>query len=932
LNKKGLAFLFIPSFFMSVFALKARQSPESLLNDLANSTRLSAQGEHTKALTLLKHRLELARLDHVPYAEQKCLVRLAMLQWDIGNIPESLFYFLEARGAYRKVSDRRSDEFCSKCIEIIRLYSQAKEERIRLKYDLSTKQLEQAIHLGRETGFPNFELKCLRQLGANSWDRNQLADFFKSNVAGLKLAVDFSYKIEEGRYLNNIGIYYKRIGYLSHAAQYLEKAQKTAKLSYDRPTEAESLNNLGLLYREIGDSSKARSFLSSAYRIDNEIGDLKAVAIDLVNMAAVSLRKGIDENSQQELINALDLYQRSLKSDRLEPYFRFVALNNKGVILNEQGMHNEARNHFWEAIKVLGKDEYLLERGSAHNNIASTYLYNNDCKNALSHFRLAREIGLKVSPSYPLMESYVGMGQCYEAGHDNAAALLCYQKAMEVLDGQMAKISSDIFMIGYARNKYSAYYRMLNILVQEFGARPSRPVFANLFSVIEKAKAKAFLEKLRRSANKSHQGDQRNTISRIGPGRELENRGKDEKENNLRMNLSGIPYQREFDWRTGPDVLLEETQKHLIDDKAIVLEYFLGDDRSYLLSISKETFRLYLLPGRSEIFRSIRGFLKILSDPSIKDSYGHEANERIVRTLLPSSLLEELKGYRSLVIMPDGVLYYLPFEALRIPDGRNERFLIESWTISYCPSVSIRKTLQNRRAEANRDMPILTIGDIRYDRDPSGDSEGASGESIEDQTNRFGAGGGVWHDLPFSKKEVATITSLFSKERVRVLLGDDVNEGAVKSLPLKDYGIIHFACHGYYDEIDPIKTGLVLTSGPAEIEDGLLRIDEIEDLDIGADLVVLSTCRSGRGCLENGEGLINLARPFFFAGAHSVIASLWPINDRSTARFMADFYKALKNGNKIGEALRNAKIRMIQSSLAHPFFWAGFVLQGNPGS
>ena len=663
-----------------------------------------------------------------------------MLQWDIGNIPESLLCFLDAREAYRKVSDKRSDEFCSKCIEIIRLYAQAKEDRIRQHYDLSTRWLERAIRLGRETGFPNFELKCLRQLGANSWDRNQLADFFRCNAAGLKLAVDFNYKIDEGRYLNNIGIYYKRTGYLSHAAQYLEKAQKIARLSCDKPTEAESLSNLGLLYRDIGDSGKARSFLYSAYCIDNEIGDLKALAIDLVNMAAVSLRKGIDEKSQQELINALDLYQRSLNTDRLEPYFKFVALNNKGVILNEQGMHVEARDHFLRAIKILGENEHLLERCSARNNIASTYLYDKDYKNAFDHFRLAREMCITASPSYPLMESYVGMGQCYENGHDNAAALLCYQKAMEVLGGQIAKISSDIFMIGYARNKYSAFHAMINILIEESGTRPSRPVFADLFSAIEKAKAKAFLEKLRRSTNKSHQGDQLDTISRIGTSRKLENY-EGEEENNLMMSPSENPNQWEFDGRTSPDVLLEETQKRLIDDKTIVLEYFLGDDRSCLLSISKGAFRLYLLPGQSEIFRSIRGFLKTLSDPSIKGSYGQEANERIVRTLLPSSLLEELKGYRSLIIMPDGVLNYLPFEALRIPDGRDERFLIETWTISYCPSVSIMKTLQTRRTGARRDQPILAIGDIRYDRDPSGKSKVAGGGSRDDQTNSYGAGG-----------------------------------------------------------------------------------------------------------------------------------------------------------------------------------------------
>ncbi|MCK7514995.1 MAG: tetratricopeptide repeat protein [Desulfobacterales bacterium] len=198
-------------------------------------------------------------------------------------------------------------------------------------------------------------------------------------------------------------------------------------------------------------------------------------------------------------------------------------------------MHSEARDLFLRAIKVLVKNEYLLERSSAYNNIASTFLYDDDYKNALYHFRIAREMCITAPQSYPLMESYIGMGQCYENGHDNATALLCYQKAMEVLDGQMSNISSDIFMIGYARNKYSAYHKMLNILIQEFGAQPSRSVFAKLFRVIEKAKAKAFLEKLRRSTYGSYQGDQRDMKGRIGPGQELEDKGGDDEESDLKM-------------------------------------------------------------------------------------------------------------------------------------------------------------------------------------------------------------------------------------------------------------------------------------------------------------------------------------------------------------------------------------------------------------
>lgn len=929
MDNRVLVFWAVFSFSMNVFAFNAEQSTESYLEKFANSSRLSAQGEHVKAFTLIERMLVLVRLGYVTVPEQKCLVRMAILQWRIGNIPESLQYFEDARKAYRRVSDKRSDEFCSKCIEIIELYSQGKEERLKLHYDISTRRLEKAIRLGRETGFPDFELRCHRQLGANSWDKNQLADFLRSNIAGLELAVDFKYTIEEGRCLNNIGVYYKKTGYLSQAASYFERALRTVKLTDDRPTEAECLNNLGLLYRDIGDSSKALSFLSDALAIDNEIGDLKAVATDMGNLAAVSLRKGIDSQSKQELIRALDLYQRCLDRGQLDPYSEFVALNNIGIVLNEQGMHKEARGSFIRAIQILGEKGCLLERCSAQNNIASTYLYEHDHKSALRNFQIAKDMCSTVSPSIALMESYVGMGQCYENQQDDTTALACYQRATDILDGHITKLSSDVFMIGYARNKYSAYHNMLKIHVDEFTARPSRAVFANLLSVIERAKAKAFLENLRRSMNGANLGDQGNSGSERHSARTLNVISGEQEEGGNEEPSAGYLHQIELDRRINPDGLLEETQKSLIDDKTLVVEYFIGDERSYLISITSEAFKLYLLPGKAEITRTIRGFLKLLSDIRIKKEYGSEANERIARLLFPSSLIAEMKRYRALVIMPDGVLNYLPFEALRIPREKDSQYMIESWTISYCPSVSVMKALLIKGRGASRSMPILAIGGVQYSQDSRGYSEGNDGGNRK-TADIYGGQKGVSRDLPFSGREVSSIARLFSKSKVRILLGSDASEKAVKSMALKEYRIIHFACHGYYDEIDPFKTALALTSSPTGPDDGFLRIEEISEFEVGADLVVLSACRSGRGYLENGEGLINLARPFFFAGARSVIASLWPINDRSTARFMEEFYNNVKNNQRVGEALRNAKIGMIKSSLDHPFFWAGFVLHGNP--
>ena len=185
-------------------------------------------------------------------------------------------------------------------------------------------------------------------------------------------------------------------------------------------------------------------------------------------------------------------------------------------------------------------------------------------------------------------------------------------------------------------------------------------------------------------------------------------------------------------------------------------------------------------------------------------------------------------------------------------------------------------------------------------------------------------------ELPFSRKEAIEIGGLFPKVEAQVITGRSVSEEIVKRLPLWEFRIIHFSCHGYLDEANPMRTALVLTPGPSQEEDGFLRMEEIYKLSLNADMVVLSACQTGKGLLEKGEGVMSLTRPFFIAGARSVIAALWPINDKSTASLMKEFYKLIIKGRSANEALRSAKMKMIRSSWAHPFYWSGFLLQGNP--
>lgn len=858
----------------ALLCIAGQNSTNSLHDEIARSTRQARIGDLSGACQSLDMSLARARASSLLVAERKILIWLAILRWDLGDIEKSRRHFEEARAVFLRSDDKCSASFCSLCLGIIGLYVIGKEQRARGEYERSDSSFQQAILLGRETGYPGFELKCLRQLGMNSWDTKCLDDFKERNLAALTIARAMGHLIEEGRCLNNVGAFYQKTGLYAQASDHFEEALEKARRVSDRGTEAECLNNLGLLSRDLGDHDKALRYLTAAHEIDTKLGDLSAMAINVGNMAAVLLRKGVDTGDPKDLTEALELYRANLGSGHLGPYQRFVSLNNTGVVLNEQGRAVDARVCFAQASAALGGAGFPQERAAALNNIATTYMYEGRYDEALRDYRAAQEASRDDPLSEPLMESFVGMGQCLEGLHDLPGALASYRRATEILDRRVSRISSEIFMIGYARNKYGAYQKMLRILSDRYLERPSEPLIAEIFGIIERAKAKAFFENLA----------ERRGARQVG----------------------------------GPAADISLARAELADERTLILEYYLAEDRSYLVSVSSNSLHLDILPNRHELTRSLRGFLKLLPDRAQPLRYALDANMRITNTLIPQALVREMTRYDRLVVLPDGILNYLPFETLGARPSQKTGFLIESMSVSYSPSVSVMSMLR-RRTSSSMDAAVLAIGGIRYGAGKRRVGANSPGDMDE-----------ILEDLPYSRSEVNRIKSSFPGGRVRILTGGEVNERVVKELRLRDYGIIHFACHGYVDEIDPLRTALVLKPGPQAGEDGFLRAEEIAGMETDAQLVVLSSCRSASGFLENGEGILSVARPFFFAGARSVLATLWPIYDRSTAEFMGEFYRQLARGQGPGEALRNAKIRMIRTSRMHPFFWAGYVLSGAP--
>ncbi|RMG49990.1 MAG: CHAT domain-containing protein, partial [Acidobacteria bacterium] len=404
---------------------------------------------------------------------------------------------------------------------------------------------------------------------------------------------------------------------------------------------------------------------------------------------------------------------------------------------------------------------------------------------------------------------------------------------------------------------------------------------------------------------------------------------------------------------------VERVQREVLDARTLLIEYRLGEERSFLWAVSKRECRMVALPGREEIARWVKRCRRAITSPPSSadafDRYVYRAH-RLYRLLL-APIEGTLARYERLIIVPDGILYHLPFEVLLTRRVTRETVhlpvLLVDHRISYAPSASVLGLMQRewRRADRRKAFiayadPVLTTTPRRpgtsdhttrsvgHPQRPHASHETMSldGELVDITRHLYGERGMNLEPIPYTRVEVESIARLFPRKATRIYLGRAATESAVKREKLHAR-CVHFATHGFIDERIPARSGLVFSLVDEGNEDGVLQMDEVFNLDLDADLVVLSACRSGLGTLVKGEGLIGLTRAFLYAGARSLVVSLWSVRDASTADFMRRFYQYLRAGCGRAEALRRAKLAMMNSDIPayrFPYFWAPFILIDRP--
>jgi len=279
-------------------------------------------------------------------------------------------------------------------------------------------------------------------------------------------------------------------------------------------------------------------------------------------------------------------------------------------------------------------------------------------------------------------------------------------------------------------------------------------------------------------------------------------------------------------------------------------------------------------------------------------------------------------GMNRIIFIPDDILHFLPFETL-LTQKNNLRWLVQDYRISYAPSITSFREILLRKQGDDQKKDILSFGNPYF-----GEYEGTKNSFAalsRDETQ----GDFRFNPLKYSQLEVDRIAALFKKNRRDVYTGEEATETSLKRAVLTDYKIVHFATHGLIDNRNPARSSIVLSLRDQSSEDGFLQMREVFDLKFDAGLITLSACQTGLGQFIKGEGIEGINRAFFFAGASSVLMSLWAVNDQASCQFMQRFYTHLRSSDSIVDALRKSKIEMINSeALSHPFYWAGFVVSG----
>ena len=788
-------------------------------------------------------------------------------------------------------------------------YVIARELEQQEKYDTATIILKECLFLlNKEQENKSLKTKLFNEIGlCNYYLGNYDSTLFYYHKV-LKINKETNKEKAISTSLNNIGMVYKMWGQYDKSIDYFGQALIKDIKNNNKSGIASCNNNIGSIYHKWGDYEQAINYYLKAFKIDLELDNKTGISKRLNNIASVY-------NDWKKYEKAIDYYLKSLDID--------IKTGNERSI----------------AIKL--------------NNLASIYKDKKDYVKALDYYSKALDIDKKLNNKKGIADRYNNIGIVNEKNNDLNKAIESYNKAIQIKEELRLTAPSDIRR-DYLASQIGTYQHLISTYLMNND-------YANAFNIIELSSAKVLSEKL--------------------------------SDSNKNYKISS----------------LAEIQKSLPEDKAIILYSTINQPDISIIYISSKEVK-YVLRNKSDFvselisnqstnsmimsklnMTELKKFIdyKTKSKEEKDNQFTEDLFEKIIHTyrntlikpdpratkklielsnnlynLLINPILSEISDKKDLIIVPSGILGFLPFESLINPV--DNKFLVEPFNITYTQSLSIYQILKNRKYSDKR-KELLAFGSAVYNkktykRDMKNARKSTRGGGKHDINKKqlnyiqkkidMAIGSNLplseeyktlgyesWKNLSGSLIEVDKISEIIPN--TKRITGKEVNEQYIKELSetaqLKDYKVLHFSCHGMTIPEIPEMSALVLSQidkeNVAAKQDGYLRMGEISDLKINADFVNLSACETGLGKIYAGEGVVGLSQSFLIAGANGISVSLWEVSDEATAEFMTQVYKIVKEKKvSYSEAITISKRMFINGDFGYyfknPFYWSAFVYYG----
>ena len=756
-----------------------------------------------------------------------------------------------------------------------------------------------------------------------------------------------------GSVTDGLGSVYGSFGDIQKALDLYQEARAIRKKLGEAESEATTVSNIGWAYGQLGEYEKALEFYGQALETFRKVQSKYNIAQTLTNI-------GMNWAKLGDYRKGLDFHLQALqfRSEKDDPSGKGITLNNIANCYEHLGDKQKALENYLEAVRLLRAAKYSRQLTGALKSLGVFYRSEGQFDKALENLNEARSISATTGDQMNEAIALSELAKLAFAGGNLSEAVRLIELAIAATESVRVNLKSQQLRTSFLASVRQYYEFETEVLMRLEQQRPGEGFAAAALKVSEKSRARSLLELLREARAELQQGVDPSLIEResslrqsIADKAEQQTRllsGKHTDEQVLAASKEIETLTTEYDQiqtrirQTSPryaalvqpsPLNVEAIQKQLLDENTLLLEYALGEQKSFVWAVTPDSVKAFELPGRAAIEEEAKRFYQLVSQPGPSSP---QAAANLSRMLL-QPLGGELKQKR-LVIVADGVLQYLPFSALTLSeDGRP---LVVDHEIVTLPSASVLAVLREEfehRKPASKLLavladPVFSANDSRLAQatKTAEPANHTSATDVQRSVAESGLGGLV--RLRFSRQEAEEIARLAGDRRSLKALDFSASRSLVTGSNLADYRIVHFATHGLINNQNPNLSGIVLSlvDEQGRPQNGFLRLYDIYNLKLNADLVVLSACQTALGKEIKGEGLIGLTRGFMYAGAPRVVASLWRIDDRATAEIMKRFYESmLKDGLRPAAALRAAQISMSQDKRWHsPHYWAAFTLQG----